>query len=185
MKNSKEYFIEVLDGELERFVRVFEALPSDKLDWKPDPRSRSAIELASDMAGEPGQLGEVMGTGKFDFDPSKKVVHTSTADIVAEFRSGAAKTKAAITAMTDSDWDLDAVMLVNGAEVWKTTRGDMAWGFLLDMIHHRGQLAVYIRPMGGKVPSIYGPSADANDWTEVWLFSLSMTVHAAIARYQC
>ncbi|HST77514.1 MAG TPA: DinB family protein [Verrucomicrobiae bacterium] len=36
----------------------------------------------------------------------------------------------------------------------------MAWGFLLDQIHHRGQLSIYLRPMGVKVPPIYGPSAD-------------------------
>jgi uncharacterized damage-inducible protein DinB len=53
-------------------------------------------------------------------------------------------------------------MLVNGEDMWKTTKGEMAWGFIFDLIHHRGQLATYIRPMGGKVPAIYGPSADSN-----------------------
>jgi uncharacterized damage-inducible protein DinB len=45
---------------------------------------------------------------------------------------------------------------------WETTREKMAWGFLLDLIHHRGQLSVYLRPMGGRVPPIYGPSGDEN-----------------------
>jgi len=45
---------------------------------------------------------------------------------------------------------------------WESTKGKMAWGLFLDLIHHRGQLSVYIRPMGGKVPSIYGPSGDVN-----------------------
>jgi uncharacterized damage-inducible protein DinB len=45
---------------------------------------------------------------------------------------------------------------------WETTRGKMAWGLLLDLIHHRGQLSVYIRNMGGRVPAIYGPSGDEN-----------------------
>jgi uncharacterized damage-inducible protein DinB len=36
----------------------------------------------------------------------------------------------------------------------------MCWGYLFDMVHHRGQLSSYLRPMGAKVPSIYGPSAD-------------------------
>ena len=42
----------------------------------------------------------------------------------------------------------------------ETSLGDMLWGFLFDGIHHRGQLSTYLRPMGAKVPSIYGPSAD-------------------------
>ena len=44
--------------------------------------------------------------------------------------------------------------------LFQSTVDDLFWGFLFDMIHHRGQLSTYIRPMGGKVPSIYGPSAD-------------------------
>ena len=46
-----------------------------------------------------------------------------------------------------------------GAE-WSDTLENMFWGYLFDMVHHRGQLSAYLRPMGGKVPSIYGPSAD-------------------------
>ena len=65
--------------------------------------------------------------------------------------------------MTDGDWASEAKMSMGGKEVWKTTKGQFALGFLLDLIHHRGQLSVYIRPMGGKVPSIYGPSADTEE----------------------
>lgn len=50
--------------------------------------------------------------------------------------------------------------MVDGVLLFEETYGGMLWGSLLDMIHHRGQLSVYIRPMGGRVPSIYGPSAD-------------------------
>jgi uncharacterized damage-inducible protein DinB len=49
---------------------------------------------------------------------------------------------------------------VDGKVAWETSLGDMLWGFLFDGIHHRGQLSTYLRPMGAKVPSIYGPSAD-------------------------
>ena len=50
--------------------------------------------------------------------------------------------------------------MMGGQEVMKATGYDNAWGFLLDMIHHRGQLTTYLRPMGSTVPQIYGPSAD-------------------------
>jgi uncharacterized damage-inducible protein DinB len=65
--------------------------------------------------------------------------------------------------MTDADWMAESKLMMGDKELWKTTKGKMALGLLLDLIHHRGQLSVYIRPMGGKVPSIYGPSADTND----------------------
>ena len=47
-----------------------------------------------------------------------------------------------------------------GAPAWEDTIAQFVWGFLFDAVHHRGQLTTYLRPMGGKVPSIYGPSAD-------------------------
>ena len=62
--------------------------------------------------------------------------------------------------MADARWDGEGRLLFGGHEVMKSSVGSIFWGFLLDAIHHRGQLSAYIRPMGGKVPSIYGPSAD-------------------------
>ena len=50
--------------------------------------------------------------------------------------------------------------MFQGQTVMNETGFDNAWGFLLDIIHHRGQLSTYLRPMGSTVPSIYGPSAD-------------------------
>ena len=49
---------------------------------------------------------------------------------------------------------------MEGSPAWEDTISQMFWGFLFDAVHHRGQLSTYLRPMGGKVPSIYGPSAD-------------------------
>jgi uncharacterized damage-inducible protein DinB len=50
--------------------------------------------------------------------------------------------------------------MYGGQQVNNSSVSDNAWGFLLDMIHHRGQLTTYLRPMGSTVPQIYGPSAD-------------------------
>jgi uncharacterized damage-inducible protein DinB len=51
-------------------------------------------------------------------------------------------------------------MLMDGGAAWEDSIGEMVWGFLFDEVHHRGQLSTFLRPIGGKVPSIYGPSAD-------------------------
>jgi len=51
-------------------------------------------------------------------------------------------------------------MMYEGKEIMKMTGTDTAWGFLVDIIHHRGQLSTYLRPMGSTVPQIYGPTAD-------------------------
>ena len=65
-----------------------------------------------------------------------------------------------MAAMDDPRWGSKSAFLAGGKEVFSSTRGEMAWWILFDLIHHRGQLTAYIRPMGGKVPAVYGPSAD-------------------------
>ena len=62
--------------------------------------------------------------------------------------------------MGDAAWEQPARFFHNGALVLEQPAGAFLWFVLFDSIHHRGQLAAYLRPMGGKVPSIYGPSAD-------------------------
>ena len=57
-------------------------------------------------------------------------------------------------------WARKAQFFMGGKVAWEAPLGEMLWSILFDAVHHRGQLSVYIRPMGGKVPSIYGPSAD-------------------------
>jgi uncharacterized damage-inducible protein DinB len=161
MKTTKEYLMGLFDTELPAFIKVIEALPADKLDWKPDPKSATALERASQMASETNDVAAILKDGVVKFDPMTKPTWTTTAEMSAAFSKGFADAKAALAAMSDADWEADAVMMVGGKEAWKTKRGEMALSFMLDLIHHRGQLSVYIRPMGGKVPSIYGPSADS------------------------
>jgi uncharacterized damage-inducible protein DinB len=57
-------------------------------------------------------------------------------------------------------WEGKIPFLYGGQEVMSAPGYENAWGFLLDMVHHRGQISTYLRPMGAKVPQIYGPSAD-------------------------
>jgi len=62
---------------------------------------------------------------------------------------------------SDSKWNEESVeLLVNGNPLLTMPRANMMWFFLFDIIHHRGQLSTYIRPMGGKNPAVYGYSAD-------------------------
>jgi uncharacterized damage-inducible protein DinB len=80
--------------------------------------------------------------------------------MIAVYEKNAAELESRLAKLDDAAWDKKAKFLVEGNVAWEAGLGDMLWGFLFDAIHHRGQLSTYIRPMGGKVPSIYGPSAD-------------------------
>jgi uncharacterized damage-inducible protein DinB len=67
---------------------------------------------------------------------------------------------AELGSMDDAGWDRRGQLLMGGKVVMEQPVGEFLWLILFDSIHHRGQLSAYLRPMGGKVPAIYGPSAD-------------------------
>ena len=161
---DKEFFVSTVADEMPRFEKVLRALPQDKLDYNPDPKARTAMELASVIASEAMMFPVFLKTGTLDFDNPPKAASGTIDGLAEEMHAGWSGALEAVKAMTDDDWtSSEAKMLMGGKEVWKTTKGKFALGFLLDLIHHRGQLSVYIRPMGGKVPAIYGPSADMNE----------------------
>ena len=160
---TREFFIETLKEEAPRFERVFKALPHDKLDWRPHPKSKGAKELVASMIGEFTSIPTILKTGGIDFEktsmPEIKSIDEAVDVLTKIANEGAVLTES----MSDSDWDAKAVMSSGDKIEWEAPKGVMVWGIFFDLVHHRGQLSVYIRPMGGKVPAIYGPSGDMPD----------------------
>ena len=155
---NREFCIERRKAELPAFVRVLKAVPASRLDYRPDPKSRTAAELAWLLATEEAALVALIDDGSVDWKdgtPPK-----TTAEIVAAFEKNAAAADERIAKLDEAGWQKKAKFLMGGTPVWEDAVSEMAWGFLFDAIHHRGQLSTYLRPMGGNVPSIYGPSAD-------------------------
>ncbi len=163
--SDKEFFVKTIADEAPRFDRVIKALPADNLEWRPHERSKSAQEMVDTMAGEALTFPVFLKTGTIDMaaPPEGWPKFASTSDAVTAMNRGLAEGGVVAAGMSDADWASESKMMMGGNEVWKTTKGGMALSLLLDLIHHRGQLSTYIRPMGGKVPSIYGPSADSNE----------------------
>ena len=157
---DREFFAYTVGDELPRFERVYQALPPDKLDYRPDAKSKTALELAVYIAAECATFGTFLKNGEVNFMEAMKSLPQTTAAALMTLQMGLNEGKMMAEKMSDPDWDSQCKMM-GGSEPWVTTKGKMAWGLLLDLIHHRGQLSTYLRPMGGKVPSIYGPSADS------------------------
>jgi uncharacterized damage-inducible protein DinB len=139
-------------------VKVLRALPADQLDYKPHERSTCAGDLAWQLAEELRVLSEVDASGDMNWDAKPRPA--TIEEIAAAYEANVERLRAVLNTMDDARWDGEARFLFGGQEAWKSTVGDIFWGFFLDAVHHRGQLSAYIRPMGGKVPAIYGPSAD-------------------------
>jgi len=157
MRNS-EFFAKRLDAELPAFLKVIRAVPADKLDFRPHERNTAAGALAAQMAMEIDSLTGLFENGTIDYKSSGA---PATIDAIAEmFERGAKSVGEGVRGISDELWEGPAKFLFDGNVAWESTVDDMAWGFLFDLIHHRGQLSVYLRPMGAKVPAIYGPSAD-------------------------
>jgi uncharacterized damage-inducible protein DinB len=80
--------------------------------------------------------------------------------IAAEYEAAADELEKALASVDDAKWEQDCGMYFGGKLIRTAPVGETAWDFLFDAIHHRGQLTAYLRPMGGKVPPVYGPTAD-------------------------
>lgn len=155
---DREFFMSRWETERPVTLKVVRALPADKLDYRPHARSRSAGELASLLAYEAQTAVEMFDYGKVDWNEPKPPA--SLQDIVIALQLSNQQVLDRFRKFDDEAWAKKITFFVNGTKAMEESFGDMMWGTFFDTIHHRGQLSAYIRPMGGKVPAIYGPSAD-------------------------
>ena len=156
--SNLSFCLERRKAERPAFVKVLKAIPPGRLDYRPEPKSRTAAELAWLLASEEAALVSLLETGAIDWKEDKPP--QSLDQIVATFERSAATVDERLGKLDDTGWKKPGKFLMGGQAVWEDSVGNMTWGMLFDGIHHRGQLSTYLRPMGGKVPSIYGPSAD-------------------------
>jgi hypothetical protein len=157
MKSVRQFFLETLNAEGPKFVRVLKAVPPDQAGYRPHPRSSSTGDIVWLLATELGDACELVekGSATFTMHPAQPVPQA-----IALYEKNLSALSTHVAAIDDAHWDRPAKFLVDGKVAWEAPLGDMLFGFLFDAIHHRGQLSSYLRPMGAKVPSIYGPSAD-------------------------
>jgi len=157
VKNMLEYYKQCFAAEKPAFIKVMKAVPSDKAAYRPHERSTSAGDLVWLLASELDDACQLIDRGEVNYVPKPA---PGVAESIAAYEKHAAALEARLATMDDAKWDSKAQLKMDGKVGWETTLGDMLFGFLFDAVHHRGQLSSYLRPMGSKVPSIYGPSAD-------------------------
>ena len=164
--SNREFFIHRWMQEYPAFVDVLQALPPAKLDYRPHPNSRSAGELVALLVSVEKSCIELCETGRSSYNSGLRWHTASTsASLEQMITTYEDHHRALATTLENTDeatW-YRAAWLTRGEQeiILKDTVGGLLWLALFDAVHHRGQLSTYIRPMGGKVPSIYGPSADA------------------------
>jgi len=154
----REFFLKQWEREQPVFGKVLRALPADQLSYKPHERSASAGDLAWQLAEEQRVLNDMVECGELSWEVRPRPATLD--EIVAAWDAATEELRGRLATVDEATWNDEVKFLMGGNVVDTSSVQDYFWGFLLDMIHHRGQLSAYLRPMGGKVPAIYGPSAD-------------------------
>jgi uncharacterized damage-inducible protein DinB len=122
-------------------------------EYRPDPKSRTAQEIAWQIVCEEKMIIEALERGRAEWEPPE--MPATMKDVLEACEKQ--------TDITVGRWEALPAERWNGTLVFfGATRpaSQMAWSFLFDIVHHRGQISTYLRPMGSTVPQIYGPSGD-------------------------
>jgi len=156
-----ENFLPELDFELASTRRLLERVPAERFAWRPHPKSRSLLELATHVSELP-RWGMRFEKDDFTIGSEKAPVHTTTADVLARFDENVVGTRLALARATDDAMRRDFAVLKPSGEVFfhGPRQSLMRSALLSHLIHHRGQLTVYLRLCDVPLPSIYGPTAD-------------------------
>jgi uncharacterized damage-inducible protein DinB len=152
----RDFYLTRARAEFPVFLKVLRALPKD-LGYKPHDRSPSAEQLVWTVTNELKALIDVVDTGRSEWEDIKP---PSLDEMIGMYEKWSTELLEKVTALDDASEERNAQFLYQGRVVMEKPLMEFLWDFMFDAIHHRGQLSAYLRPMGGRVPSIYGPSAD-------------------------
>lgn len=155
--NEGTVFLKFWEKEAAATRKVIERIPESS-DYRPDPKSRTAREIAWLIVREQIVLGDGLAKGRLEWEeiPAPGTIK----EILATYDRHHDDVTRKLKAIDSARWDERVPFMFGSQQIMNETASDNAWGFLLDIIHHRGQLSTYLRAMGSTVPQIYGPSAD-------------------------
>lgn len=150
--NEQELFTRFWEDESRTTRKVLARIPEGS-DYRPDPKSRTASEIAWQIVCEEKMIMDALESGTAEWKPPPgpatikellEVYDTQSADIIRRWK-----------ALPAAKWE-GTLEFFGG----QRPASPMAWSFLFDIVHHRGQITTYLRPMGSTVPQVYGPSGD-------------------------
>ena len=150
------------DHEMTTTRKVLERVPEDKFGWKPHAKSFSLGALATHVATLPTWGEETLKRLDIDIAGGQPpAAPASKAELMATFDKNAAAMRSALTGKSDAELLAMWTLRRGGKTIFSMPKTAVLRSFVLShLIHHRGQLSVYLRLLDVPVPSIYGPSAD-------------------------
>ena len=159
MESAKEQFLKVWEKEYQTTMKVLKSFPENRQDYKPHEISKSAKELAWTIAGEERTMFVGAANGNFDWSTMVKAPETMK-EVLSTYEHIHKESVQIVKNTSDESLKEDMKFYIAAKTMGDFKKMDLLWMFLMDQIHHRGQFSVYLRLVGAKVPSIYGPTAD-------------------------
>ena len=150
--DEKALFTKFWTDETQTTRKVLARIPEGS-DYRPDPKSRTAQEIAWQIVCEEKMIIEALETGKAEWAPPP--LPATMKEVLEAYEQQSASMPQRFADLPAARWD--GMLGFFGTE---RPAAPMAWSFLFDIVHHRGQITTYLRPMGSTVPQVYGPSAD-------------------------
>jgi uncharacterized damage-inducible protein DinB len=155
-----ETLLPEFDQEMKTTRRLLERVPTDKGTWKPHQKSFSIGHLAQLLSWMPGWITMTLTRDSLDLAGAAGYSYETTEKLLADFDKNVKEARAAIAASSDADFQKQW-SLKRGDQVFMTMpRGVVTRQHISHIVHHRGQMSVYLRLLDIPVPSIYGPTAD-------------------------
>jgi uncharacterized damage-inducible protein DinB len=150
--DEKALFTRFWTNESKTTRNVLARIPEGS-DYRPDPKSRTAQEIAWQIVCEEKMIIEALENGTAEWAPPP--MPATMKEVLDAYETQSAEMPRRWNDLPPERWD-------GSLEFFGSQRpaSPMAWSFLFDIVHHRGQITTYLRPMGSTVPQIYGPSAD-------------------------
>jgi uncharacterized damage-inducible protein DinB len=160
-----DFLLAELDREVDRSRRALEQVPEGKYDWKPHEKSMIFGYLADMVATIPSWITMEVTKNELDVAPAdgstmKQEPKKTSEALIQALDKSAADARAALEKTTDEHLKTNWQLKARGQVVQEAPRYEMIQDTINHWAHHRGQMTVYLRLMGAKVPAIYGPSAD-------------------------
>jgi uncharacterized damage-inducible protein DinB len=160
-----EWFLAELDSEAGKSRRVLEHVPAERREWKPHERSMALGYLSDLVANIFSWVGMAITLDELDIAPTDGSKYTpapmnTSAELVAALDKAVAQAREALQQTTDAHLETPWRLLAAGHLAFEQPRHQVIRDTFLHSAHHRGQMTVYLRLLGSKVPSVYGPTAD-------------------------
>ena len=148
------------DLEMASTRRLLERVPSDKGQWKPHPKSFPLGHLAQLVATMPGWLTRTVRGTEIDLSKSSGYTFEKTDTLLAQFDRHVREAREALAVAKDEDFDVMWSLRHGERTLFSAPRGPVVRSHINHLVHHRGQLTVYLRLLDVPIPGMYGPTAD-------------------------